>query len=93
MTYTKKQRNEIYRKALKWFYKYKKEGSYAFLCDCIYDAILKEDDEVTYVDIEVFEELILFRPGKDVFGWWGYGEVFDYNSRETALLFMIAMTE
>jgi hypothetical protein len=87
MTYAKKQRNEIYRKALRMFYHYKRKGSLAFLCDCI--------GEIAggYFRKDEFEELIMFCPQYGVFGWWEYDPCFDYDSRETALLFMIAMTD
>lgn len=89
MKYTKKQRNEIYRKALDAHRERREAGcSMSFLCLRCEDAAGK-----TLKDGDV-PELFLFEPlpeeQQGINGWWLSG---DYDSRENALLFMLEMTK
>jgi hypothetical protein len=86
MTYTKKQRNEIYRKALNVLRSY---GRLAGLCYSLREVSRERYDKQR----EKFQEFALFKPETNE-GWVGYWwHSRDFDSRETALLFMIAMTE
>jgi hypothetical protein len=87
MTYTKKQRNEIYRKALEFLCDRFSE-SFAGICWCIIESCDGCPGDV----LDEFPEFGLFKPdlNEDGIFWWREN---DFASRETALLFMIAMTD
>lgn len=107
MKYTKKQRNEIYRKALDRFYELKNDVvryDWWEWCLCILLArstgkYNSYKDEWNYFKSERviadFPELGLFAQyeGRELVYYWWDKHPFDYDSRENALLFMIEMTK
>lgn len=106
MKYTKKERNAIYRKALELFYKDRENKFYAYLCLSLTDATGSRKpytDNRGFIDCELvikaFPEFGLMQDAERIQGscgaWWPRLEdsVFDYNSRENALLFCIEMTK
>jgi hypothetical protein len=93
MTYTKKQRNEIYRKARSISYIMKGRG--AGMCWLLQQVIFKKEGEVVgYTQLRhILPEFEIFAPGGGGwFYWWGKDKE-GYNERLTALFFCIAMTE
>lgn len=106
MKYTKKQRNEIYRKALELFYERKGDNTRTilgfynpYLCYAIAKASDHYDQYVnglgdfkSYKVLADFEELRRLSPRSNPKSWWK-DFPFDYDSRENALLFMIEMTK
>jgi ABC-type branched-subunit amino acid transport system ATPase component len=98
MTYTKKQRNEIYRKALGLFFIQKERRNHYGICVIVNVAAgftrqyHINDKQIKRVH-QAFPELMEFANEDNLEGlWWGILP-WDFDSRENALLFMIAMTE
>jgi hypothetical protein len=91
MTYTKKQRNEIYRRALGMFVRMKKER--VGMCWLLQEVILTDGLFVSYSELkDILPEFGLFKREYDGMYWWELNKE-GYKERLTALLFMIAMTE
>lgn len=88
MKYTKKQRNEIYRKALDAHRERVEVGCRAsFLCFRCDDAAGRTLRDADIPELFLFEPLPEEREYNN--GWW---HIDDHKSRENALLFCIEMT-
>jgi hypothetical protein len=90
MTYTKRQRHEIYKRALKVSARMKKEG--VGMCWLLQETVLADGWFSGYSQLMVIlPEFGLFKPECGMY-WWELNEE-GYKERLTALLFMIEMTE